>query len=358
MKKLFKILFCSLLLAVLVGANITAQTNAAKEQGVTVKKLNFNKDKKFKIIQFTDIHYKPGNESSIAALALLGEAIDAEKPDLVVITGDLIWADPAKQCLDDVLAPIVERKVPWTYVFGNHDAERSMTREQIMDYVTKMPYCFAEAGPANIKGIGNYIVELNSSNGKELESVLYFFDSGDYTKYKNSYVTENKVGNYDWFGFDQIAWYRDNSRAYTAKNGGEPLPGLAFFHIALPEYTTMAKGGKIIGTRGENECPGLLNPGMFTAMRECGDVMGTFVGHDHDNDYIGVYNDIALAFGRYSGGKTAVYNNLGLNGCRVIELTEGSRTFSSYIRLLGGEKLYPITYPDTFKELNKSEEKK
>lgn len=327
-------------------------------QDNAVKSLKFNENKKFKIIQFTDIHYKPGNEESKKALAMLGEAIDAEKPDLVVITGDLIWADPAKQCLDDVLAPIVERKVPWTYVLGNHDAERSMSREQIMEYVTKMPYCYAEAGPKELKGIGNYIIELKGSNSPELKSVLYFFDSGDYTKYKNSQVTKNKVGNYDWFGFNQIAWYREKSQTYTQRNGGEALPGLAFFHIALPEYTTMAKSVKVIGTRGENECPGLLNPGMFTAMRECGDVMGTFVGHDHDNDYIGVYNDIALAFGRYSGGKDAVYNNLGLNGCRVIELAEGSRTFDTYIRLLGGEKLYPVTYPDTFIELYKVKEEK
>ena len=30
--------------------------------------------------------------------------------------------------------------------------------------------------------------------------------------------------------------------------------------------------------------------------------MGAFVGHDHTNDYIEVSHNIALAFGRCSGG--------------------------------------------------------
>lgn len=120
------------------------------------------------------------------------------------------------------------------------------------------------------------------------------------------------------------------------------------FLFATVEYPVMTtSGAKIIGEKREDECNGKLNPGMFAAMRMAGDVMGTFVGHDHDNDYIGEYYGLYLAYGRYSGGKT-VYNNLGKNGCRIIELKEGKREFSTYIRLLGGEKIYPVEYPKTF----------
>ncbi len=48
---------------------------------------------------------------------------------------------------------------------------------------------------------------------------------------------------------------------------------------------------------------------MFAAMKEAGDVMGMFVGHDHDNDYAVMWKDILLAYGRYTGGNT-VYNHL------------------------------------------------
>lgn len=67
--------------------------------------------------------------------------------------------------------------------------------------------------------------------------------------------------------------------------------------------------------------PGALNPGMFAAMAECGDVMGTFVGHDHDIDYVVAEKGIALGYGRFSGDDTT-YNNL-RPGVRILVLTEG-----------------------------------
>ena len=82
------------------------------------------------------------------------------------------------------------------------------------------------------------------------------------------------------------------------------------------------------------------------SIKECGDVMGTFAGHDHNNDYAVIYKEVLLAYGRYTGGNT-VYNNLA-NGARVIILQEGERKFDSYIRLTGGETESPISYPGSF----------
>ena len=48
------------------------------------------------------------------------------------------------------------------------------------------------------------------------------------------------VKGYAWFTFDQVNWYRSQSAAYTERNGGKPLPALAFFHIPLPEYNQAA----------------------------------------------------------------------------------------------------------------------
>ncbi|MDR2948157.1 MAG: metallophosphoesterase family protein [Prevotella sp.] len=303
--------------------------------------LHFNTEGKFKIIQFTDIHYQKENTESAVAIKLINEVLDAEKPDFVVFTGDVIYAKPVKEGLNDVFNPVIDRKIPWAYVFGNHDHEQGMTLQEIMDFVVEKPYCLAQAGDKSLKGIGNYILEVKGLDDK-IKSVLYFFDSGAYTPIKG-------LGTYDWLAFNQIEWYKRESTAYTKENEGNPLPALAFFHIPLAEYPLMKaeKYDELIGSKDEKECNGKLNTGMFAAMREAGDVMGTFVGHDHDNDYIGEYYGIYLAYGRFSGGNTE-YNNLGKNGCRVIELEEGKRTFSTYIRLLGGEKLYPVEYPTTF----------
>jgi hypothetical protein len=304
--------------------------------------LKFNQNGNFKIIQFTDIHYQKNNPASAVAIELINEVLDTEKPDLVVFTGDIIYAKPVTEGLDDIFNPVIERKIPWAYIFGNHDDEHGMSRAELMDYAVNKPFCLAQAGDKSLKGVGNYILEVKSSHENKNSAILYFFDSGAYTPIKG-------LGTYDWFAFNQIEWYSNQSAAYTKENGGAPYPALAFFHIPLAEYPQMKaeKYDQLIGSKEEKECNGKLNTGMFAAMRQAGDVMGTFVGHDHDNDYIGNYHDIYLAYGRFSGGKTE-YNNLGKNGCRVIELKEGKREFSTYIRLLGGEKLYPVEYPKTF----------
>lgn len=311
--------------------------------------LQFEKDKDFKIVQFTDVHYKPGVAASDTAIILINEILDAEKPDFVVFTGDLVWGAPAKDAFDTVLQPVIDRSIPWAYVNGNHDDEFELNRTQIMDHITQKPYCMASHGDKSLKGEGNYILELRSSESRdEISTLLYFMDSGAYNnKHKG-------VGwSYDWFGHEQVDWYRKQSAAYTARNDGVPYRALAFFHIPLAEYPIMTLNKEnYIGNYKEDECNGKINTGMFAAMVESGDVVGTFVGHDHDNDYIGNYYGIALAYGRYSGGNT-VYNNLGNNGCRVINLKEGEKGFSTYIRLRGGETLFPVDFPESFKKEEK-----
>lgn len=39
-------------------------------------------------------------------------------------------------------------------------------------------------------------------------------------------------------------------------------------------------------------CAPVLNSGLFTAMKEMGDIEGVFVGHDHDNDYAVMWQGI------------------------------------------------------------------
>jgi hypothetical protein len=151
----------------------------------------------------------------------------------------------------------------------------------------------------------------------------------------NDYAADGYYGYYDWFHYDQIEWYREQSKKFTAANDNQPLPGLAFFHIPLLEYdNVLARKPKVtVGDYGEETCPGKLNTGMFAAMVEMGDVMGTFCGHDHSNDFIGIEYGIALAYGRNTN-----YYKI---GSRIIELYEGQRLFNTWIRTKEGtEFLY------------------
>ena len=85
---------------------------------------------------------------------------------------------------------------------------------------------------------------------------------------------------------------------------------------------------------------------MFASMKEMGDILGVFVGHDHDDDYAVFWKGILLAYGRYTGGDT-VYNNLS-NGARVIEMTEGSTNFRTWIRQKDEEVINTVNYPSDF----------
>ena len=60
-----------------------------------VSPLQFDKNGEFKIVQFTDVHFKYRNPASDIALKRIGEVLDAERPDLVVFTGDVVYAAPA-----------------------------------------------------------------------------------------------------------------------------------------------------------------------------------------------------------------------------------------------------------------------
>lgn len=301
--------------------------------------LQFNKDGKFKIVQFTDVHFKYKNPASDIALERINQVLDEEQPDFVIFTGDVVYSAPADKGMLQVLEQVSKRKLPFVVTFGNHDNEQGMTREQLYDIIRQVPGNLMPDRGSVLSP--DYVLTVKaSSDAKKDAAVLYCMDSHSYSPLKD-------VKGYAWLTFDQVNWYRQQSAAYTAQNGGKPLPALAFFHIPVPEYNEAASDENAIlrGTRMEEACAPKLNTGMFAAMKEFGDVMGIFVGHDHDNDYAVMWKGILLAYGRFTGGNTE-YNHLP-NGARIIVLDEGARTFTSWIRQKDGI-VDKVTYPASF----------
>ena len=133
------------------------------------------------------------------------------------------------------------------------------------------------------------------------------------------------------------------------KNENNPLPSVAFCHIPLPEYKEVIFKESTIGHNTGKVSSPVINSGLFSAMLEQRDIMGVFVGHNHNNDFIGTYNNIALAYGRCSGSKA--YGNLRI-GARVIELFQDEFHFTSWI-VTPSKKEEAYIYP--FKALVQSE---
>ncbi|KIW21819.1 hypothetical protein, variant, partial [Cladophialophora immunda] len=104
--------------------------------------LRVRKDGTFKIVQISDTHMVTGvgvckdaidargknlpeSEADPLTVDFIGKILDAERPDLVVLTGDQLHHDisDSQSALFKVLAPIIDRSIPFAAVFGNHDSE-------------------------------------------------------------------------------------------------------------------------------------------------------------------------------------------------------------------------------------------
>ena len=292
----------------------------------------------FKIVQITDLHYKLGVKASEQGLACVREMVETEKPDLVVVTGDIIYSAPADSTLSVVLKTFAQLGVPFCMTFGNHDYDFKTPAVALYNQMQKTPNCVMPV----LQGKNtDYSLPILSSNGKRTAAVIYCID------------THNKpaiggIGGYQWISHNQITWYRQRSMVYKQKNGGKPVPSLAFLHIPLPEfnYATANTQCPMYGSRLEKAYSPSINSGMFASIKEMGDIMGVFCGHDHDNDYAVSYFNVLLAHGRFSGGNTE-YNHL-TRGARVIVLKEGKREFDTWIREVGGNVLYRTTYPKSY----------
>lgn len=307
------------------------------------KNLKFREDGTFVIVQFTDVEFideydvDPDSPKLDAETKSLMEmVIREEQPDLIVFTGDVIASARTKDPMASfrkAVAVAENSRIPWAAVFGNHDSEGIVTRAEMHRLQLEHKYCVAKEDPPGISGAGNFTLTVMNDRG-EAGAALYFLDSGDYSPF----------GGYDWIRRDQIDWYVSESKALTGQNGGKPLPALAFFHIPLPEYNEVWETEVCYGHRLDGTCSApRFNSGMFAAMLEMGDVMGTFVGHDHANDFCGTLHGIRLCYGRatkyvsYVGGERKDHFP---TGARVIQLKAGERDFATWIRQNDGTVVY------------------
>ena len=314
-----KTIILSLCIFILAGC-------ASPETAPEKYRLTFGENGKFKIVQFTDLHLKHGDPTAARTLETVISILVAEKPDIAILTGDIVWNVPERDPWTVLAKLFEETKTPFATAFGNHDGEENtkITRSEIIDILSASPYFLGEEGPEEVPGVGNYALPVYGRDNK-LAALLYCFDS-------NSYSNNPRLGGYEPVQFDQIVWYRGKSDHYTAMNDGKPLPSLAFFHIPLQEYGRVAERLFPDATRRGTPGPA-YNTGLFGSFLEKEDVMGVFVGHIHQSDYIGIEKYISLAYGRVTGWGAGANME---RGARIIELYENEFVFDSWIRTANG----------------------
>ncbi len=334
-----KPLLCAALSALLL-TYLTVPVYAAKEDAV----LQFDENGEFRILIVADTQDTATPQE--AMLRLLQAELDAADADLVVFTGDQVHGPSVRteaameKALDAILAPVAERGIPFAAVFGNHDDEGGVSKETQLAIYQSYPGCLMSAGPDGITGCGNYNLLVWSSDGSRPVCNLWFLDSGTYG--------EKGVSKYARVEQDQIDWYTSTAAA-LAEQYGEMLPAYLFQHIIVPEiYDLLTEvpasekktdgvvegyssrsghyykmgDGFTAGHLGEASCPPDIPSGEFAAIRDTGDVVAAFFGHDHKNDFVGTYEGVDLV--NTSGTGFYIYGDREYHGARLVILHEST----------------------------------
>jgi len=283
-------------------------------------------DGAFTIIQLTDLHLADMGETDRRTEALLGELLDAERPDLAVLTGDMLTAaecaDPAR-ALGAALRPLEARGVRFTAVLGNHDDEGMLPRRAVFRALARSPLFLGEEGPEALEGVGHHALDVLGAGDDRPRARLVCLDSLSYDPLDR--------GAYASVTPPQVAWAEALAREVR------PAPALVFLHIPIPAYALVWERGGCLGTRLEPVCCPREDGGLHRVLAEAGNVVAMFAGHDHVNDYEGTLDGVRLCYGRHSG-----YGGYGRDdfprGARLVRLREegASTALETWIRLAGG----------------------
>lgn len=257
----------------------------------------------FNILQLTDLHLTGSEEtynSDIKALETVYTMIQRANPDLIVLTGDVIFGTDGYDVSDgmralNVVCRLMDRiGIPWIWSFGNHDhsffdrfSNDSLAAMLAQSATLKMY-------PADISssGYSKGVFKLYNSNGS-LSMGLIILDSG------NEIVDDaGNVQGYDYIRDDQVEWYAKEVGKLKEKYGSAAKTML-FFHIPLQEYeTAWEEGSPLFGTKREPVYDSEQKSRLFDRALELQSTVAMFCGHDHLNDYGIIYKGIELVYSK------------------------------------------------------------
>ncbi|KAF2006643.1 Metallo-dependent phosphatase [Amniculicola lignicola CBS 123094] len=399
------------LLAVAAGATPLLE----KGQGAEYQGLRFGLDGKFKISVFEDLHFGEaqstewGPEQDRKTIKVVNSILDNEPTNLAILNGDLITGedvalDNGTLYLDQVLSPLLERKIPWASAYGNHDHSRTLSTQKLMEREQsiggKLAYTKSMVwGEDHDIGTSNYYVPVYSSTGggnPTLKLLLWFFDSKAGRQFGKTGPDGKDVSMTDWVdpkvstihalthsGYGQltaqvVAWFNLENAAIK-QDFQRVIPSLAFVHIPVhATWSFQQKGGlrsaqapgineEIIGHQANtcvgDECNYNGNDTPFMqALVGTEGLIAVFSGHDHGIDWCMKWsatkplpsntpatgNNLNLCFGRHTG-----YGGYGkwTRGARQILLDESlidNRELETWIRLENGKVSGHVMLNETY----------
>lgn len=252
----------------------------------------------------------------------LDEIITETKPDLIIITGDIIQGE-----FDDKgtsLLKFVEFmegfKIPWAPIFGNHENESKLGVDWQCEQFENAKYCLFKQ--REFTGNGNYSVGITQDN--KLLRVFYMLDSNGCTNASEESLANSHTVKSAGIALDQRDWYKESIKELKTEY---PNVKISFaFHIpnaifseAFAEYTNL-RGGRTrvyidnIDNKGDGDF-GFIGADVkgewdsentvWNDIKEYS-VDSVFVGHEHANSASVMYDGVRFQFGQ----KSSAYHRL------------------------------------------------
>ncbi len=328
--------------------------------------LQFNENGEFKIVVFSDT--QDDSFPNRAMIILIERALREFRPDLVVFDGDNVSQDVNflnRAAIRQLIEPVARLGVPYSFVFGNHDAERNVTKQTQLKHYRENGNCLTYNADDSIHGYGNCNHTILSSDGQDIAFNIWMSDSNMY----------HESGGYDIVYPDQVQWYKRTSEALE-QEAGHKVPSLVFQHIIPPEifdYLEPAPAGTDLPTKShagrggrylmqfkadanvspsdylfqEWPCPPNYNTDEVEVMAERGDVLGIISGHDHTNIFT-VHMENGIDLIQTPGMSYQSYGADNARGFRVFTLDENdpwsyeTETYTYYEFMTQDEIVEPI----------------
>ena len=237
--------------------------------------------------------------------------IAQSKPDLIIITGDIIYGsfDDNGTVMKWFVDFMDQFKIPYAPVFGNHDNESKMGVKYQCDLFENSKFCLFKRG--NVTGNGNYTVGIAIEN--ELVRVLHMLDSNGCYSDDESVTLESGI--YP----AQMEMVKENTKLILDTQKRK-IPAFMAFHIPPKEFmlAEISKGYSTDGTAlfvigvdvkqaGDDfgcKMESLKAPenksDFLNIAKKC-NVDGVFCGHYHKNNTCIEYEEIKWVFGLKTG---------------------------------------------------------
>jgi len=344
----------------------------------TKPRLTFRPDHTFKVTVFSDLHFGEapssdwGPQQDVNSLRLMRTVLGDEKPDYVVINGDLVtgedtFRENSTSLIDEIMGPLNEARVPFSSTQGNHDNQANITHiEEIMREQKVAPLSYTRTSSTGIGGTGGpgtyWVPVYGEAHDRAPALILWFFDSrGGITAGPNSTSIP------DWVDESVAQWLKSETAAMESAWGpAENRAALAFVHI--PPHVIQAVQTNLNSTQspglnadhmGEGSAQATVDPSSAGKDDPFWNALNKYVknlraiisGHDHGNEWCArePTKDVIFCFDKHSG--YGGYGDVGWgHGVRNIVFSSPNpkQGVETWIRLENGTTRARVTLDGTY----------